>query len=166
MIPDFPINIRIRLAELKFFLLLPDVANSLPCWLAQFCWASQQGKKLAKSGSNKMFFQFCQSYSYVNQRAIGLLCFHNTTRWFRKSSNKFSLQKTISSKIGPQYNKNVRIKVHCTVNYVFSVAPILPLHSSCELHVQTPDQRTPLHAPAATVAIGYVTLNIRCLSLI
>ena len=34
---DFPIDIRIRLAELNFFLLLPDFANFLPCWLAQFC---------------------------------------------------------------------------------------------------------------------------------
>ena len=33
MIPDFPHNIRIRLA---FFLLLPDVALSLPSWLSQF----------------------------------------------------------------------------------------------------------------------------------
>ena len=40
MIPDFPIDIRIRLAELIFFLLLlllPDFANFLPCWPAQFC---------------------------------------------------------------------------------------------------------------------------------
>ena len=34
MIPDFPHNIRIRLAQLNFFLLLPDVG--LPCWLSQF----------------------------------------------------------------------------------------------------------------------------------
>ena len=31
-------------------------------------WASQQGRKLAKSGSNKKNFQFCQSYSYVNRK--------------------------------------------------------------------------------------------------
>ena len=36
MIPDFPHNIRIRLAQLKLFLLHPDVAKSLPCWLSQF----------------------------------------------------------------------------------------------------------------------------------
>ena len=35
MIPDFPHNIRIRLARL-FFLLHPDIALSLPCWLFQF----------------------------------------------------------------------------------------------------------------------------------
>ena len=35
MIADFPIDISIRLAELKYFLLLPDFANSLPCWLSQ-----------------------------------------------------------------------------------------------------------------------------------
>ena len=36
MIPDFPHNIRIRLDQLNFFLLRPDVALSLPCWLSQF----------------------------------------------------------------------------------------------------------------------------------
>ena len=34
-------------------LLLPEFANFLPCWLAQSCWDSQQGRELAKSGSNK-----------------------------------------------------------------------------------------------------------------
>ena len=38
MIQDFPIDIRIKLAELNFFLLLPDFANFLPSWLAQFCF--------------------------------------------------------------------------------------------------------------------------------
>ena len=68
MIPDFPIDIRIRLAELKFFLLLPDFANFLPGWPAQFWWDSQQGRELAKSGSKKKEIQFCQSYSYVNRK--------------------------------------------------------------------------------------------------
>ena len=36
MTPDFPHNIGIWLAQLKFFLLHPDVAMSLPCWLSQF----------------------------------------------------------------------------------------------------------------------------------
>ena len=36
MIPDFPTTIRIRLAKLNFFLLRPDVAKFLPCWLSQF----------------------------------------------------------------------------------------------------------------------------------
>ena len=40
----------------NFFLLLPDFANFLPCWIAQFCWDSQQGRELAKSGSNKKKF--------------------------------------------------------------------------------------------------------------
>ena len=39
MISDFPHNIRIRLAQLKFFLLPPDVAKSLPCWLSQFSFS-------------------------------------------------------------------------------------------------------------------------------
>ena len=50
-VPDFPIDIRIRLAELKKKLLLPDFANFLPCWLAQ-------SRELAKSGSNKKNFNF------------------------------------------------------------------------------------------------------------
>ena len=36
MIPDFPHDIRIRLARLNFFLLHLDVALSLLCWLSQF----------------------------------------------------------------------------------------------------------------------------------
>ena len=36
MIPDFPHNIRIRLAQLNFFVFPPDDAKSLPCWLSQF----------------------------------------------------------------------------------------------------------------------------------
>ena len=40
-----------KIGRTEFFLLLPDFANFLPCWPAQFWWDSQQGKKLAKSGS-------------------------------------------------------------------------------------------------------------------
>ena len=39
MIPDFPHSIRIRLAQLNFFLLRPDVAKFLPCWLSQFSFS-------------------------------------------------------------------------------------------------------------------------------
>ena len=42
-----------KIGRIVFFLLFPDFAKSLPCWLAQFCWHSQQGRKLAKSRSNK-----------------------------------------------------------------------------------------------------------------
>ena len=51
MIPDFPYNIRIRLAQLDFFL-RPDVAKSLPC-VAFLNRDSQQGRDLATSGCNK-----------------------------------------------------------------------------------------------------------------
>ena len=57
-----------KIGRIEIFLLLPDFANFLPCWLAQFCWDSQQGREVAKSGSNKKKFQFCQSYSYVNRK--------------------------------------------------------------------------------------------------
>ena len=60
MIPDFPHDIKIRLARLKIFLLRPDVAVS-----AQFCWDSQQGRDIATSGCNKIKFQSGQSYSYI-----------------------------------------------------------------------------------------------------
>ena len=36
-------------------------------WVS-FAETSQQGRKLAKSGSNKKKIQFCQSYSYVNRK--------------------------------------------------------------------------------------------------
>ena len=35
MIPDFSHDLRIKLAQLENFLLHPDVALSLPCWLAE-----------------------------------------------------------------------------------------------------------------------------------
>ena len=35
MIPDFPHSMKIRLTPLKTFLLRPDVAKSLLCWLSQ-----------------------------------------------------------------------------------------------------------------------------------
>ena len=80
-------------------MLLPEFAYFLPCWLAQFCWDSQHGRELAKSGSNKNKFQFYQSYSYVNKKLwyhqiwipnnLGFIvsdltyipCLHRTT-WF------------------------------------------------------------------------------------
>ena len=56
MIPDFPIDIRIRIdKKFCFFLTL---LIFFPVCLSQFCWPSQQGKELAKSGSNKKN-QFC-----------------------------------------------------------------------------------------------------------
>ena len=45
IIPHFPHNIRIRLAQLKFFLLHPDVALSLTCWLSQFRKAKLSQRK-------------------------------------------------------------------------------------------------------------------------
>ena len=36
-----------------FFLLRPDVALSLPCWLSQLNWDSQQDRDRATSGCNK-----------------------------------------------------------------------------------------------------------------
>ena len=39
-----------------FFLLRPDFALSLPCWLSQFSWDSQQSRDVATSGRNKNAF--------------------------------------------------------------------------------------------------------------
>ena len=58
MMPDFPHNIRIRLAQLNFFLFRPDVAKSLPCWLSQFSFSKlrqPQGRDKATSGCNIFF---------------------------------------------------------------------------------------------------------------
>ena len=57
-----------KIGRIEIFLLLSDFANFLTCWLAQFCWDSQQGRELAKSGSNKKKIKFCQCYSYVNKK--------------------------------------------------------------------------------------------------
>jgi hypothetical protein len=53
MMPDFPHNIRVRFVRLNFFLLHPDVAPSLPCWLSQLNCDIQQGRDRATSGRNK-----------------------------------------------------------------------------------------------------------------
>ena len=64
MMPDFPIDIRIRLAELKFFF----VAS----WLCQFsallaCSVLlRQPTGQSQEASKKI--QFCQSYSYANRK--------------------------------------------------------------------------------------------------
>jgi hypothetical protein len=54
MIPDFPHNIRKRLAQLKFFLLPVDVAKSLPYWLSQFSFSKLRqptGQRLSNVGT-------------------------------------------------------------------------------------------------------------------
>ena len=61
MIPDFPNNIRISLAKSKLFLLRPDVALSLPCWMSQLNWDSQKSQRRKK-------IQLCQSYSCIMRK--------------------------------------------------------------------------------------------------
>ena len=71
MIPDFPHNIRIRLAQLKFFLLRPDVAKSLPCWLSHFRKAKLRqptGQRLSKVRTQQKKIQLGQSYSYIMRK--------------------------------------------------------------------------------------------------
>ena len=70
MIPDFPHDIGIRLAWLKFFLLRPGVANSLPCWLSQFSFSklrqpTGQGQSNVRMQQKN---QLGQSYSYIMRK--------------------------------------------------------------------------------------------------
>ena len=68
MIPDFSHNIRIRLAQLEFFLLPPDFAMSLPCWLSQFWKAKLRQptrQRLSRVSGQQKKFQLGQSYSYI-----------------------------------------------------------------------------------------------------
>ena len=53
MIPDFPNNVRIRLAELKSF---PEVFLTL--------------QRLSNIRKQQKKFQFCQSYSYVIRKVL------------------------------------------------------------------------------------------------
>ena len=69
MIPDFPIDIRIRLAELKFFLFLPDFANFLSC-LSKTKQANraenQQSQEATKKISILPILFLCQQESLVS----------------------------------------------------------------------------------------------------
>ena len=56
MIPDFPIDIRIRLAELIFFCCFLTLLIVYPVGWVNKTETGQQGRKLAKSGSNKKNF--------------------------------------------------------------------------------------------------------------
>ena len=70
MMPDFPHNIRIRLARLNFFL-SRDVAKSLPCWLSQFRKAKLRqptGQRLSNVGMQQKKIQLGQSYSYIMRK--------------------------------------------------------------------------------------------------
>ena len=55
-----------KIGKIEIFLLLPDFANFLSCWPAQFWWDSQQGRELSKSGSNKKISTL--PISYVNRK--------------------------------------------------------------------------------------------------
>ena len=48
MIPDFPIDIRIRLAELKKKMLLPDFANFLPFLPVSVLLTQPTGQRISK----------------------------------------------------------------------------------------------------------------------
>ena len=109
----FPHNIRIRLAQLQLFLLLPDVAKSLPC-SAFLNWDSQQGRDRATSGPNKKN-QLGQSYYYINYEEILVLSNLNSKQFrfhgvrpilhtdskfacFYRESDKANLQALLQSK--------------------------------------------------------------------
>ena len=52
MMPDFPIDIRIRLAQLKKKSLHPDVGKSLPRWLSQFSFSKLNSEQLRFLGAH------------------------------------------------------------------------------------------------------------------
>ena len=104
MIPDFPHNIRIRLAQLN--LLRPDIAKSLPCWLSQFRKAKLRqptGKRLSNVRTQQKKFQSGQSYSYIMRKVwyhqiwiqnhlgfiVSDLTYMPTFRWVKRFLGKF-----------------------------------------------------------------------------
>ena len=66
-ISDFPIDIRIRMAELKFF--CPFLTLLFSALLAVSAKLSKPtGQKISKVRKQQKKLQFCQSYSYVNRK--------------------------------------------------------------------------------------------------
>ena len=63
-------NMKIRLAQLKFFLLRSELCLCpVGCLsLAFLNWDSQQGRDIATSGHNKIKIQSGQSYSYIMRK--------------------------------------------------------------------------------------------------
>ena len=74
MIPDFPRNIRIRLARLRnsFDASWHCIALSLPCWLSQLSWDSQQGRDIAMSGLRiqQIFYSYIMRKVWYHQIRI------------------------------------------------------------------------------------------------
>ena len=89
MIPDFPIDIRIRLAELKKNLLLPDFANSLPCWLSQFLVITLSNKK-------RTFYAIYEIYDIISK-----ISFELRLPFLTERKLKFSVWLSICVSTGP-----------------------------------------------------------------
>ena len=67
-----------KISRIDFFLLSPDVAKSLPCWLSQFRkanWDSQKGRDLVTSGRNNQKFQSGQSHYYIMRKVKSIIKF-------------------------------------------------------------------------------------------
>ena len=99
------ICIRIRLAGLNFFFLLPDFSNSnsLPCWLSQFSWMQQKKismgpilflyykESLVSTNLNSKLFRFHSAHPNLHTQypSLNLTYFHKillatTGKWKRK----------------------------------------------------------------------------------
>ena len=76
MIPDFPHNIRIRLARLNFFLLCPDVAKSLPCWLSQFSFSTGRQDATKKNSKGPILFLYYEESLVSSNLNSELFRFH------------------------------------------------------------------------------------------
>ena len=71
MIPDFPHNIRIRLAQLKFLFVVSWRVLSLLCWLSQYRKAKLRqptGQRLSNVRVQRKKIQLGHSYSYINRK--------------------------------------------------------------------------------------------------
>ena len=81
MIPDFPIDIRIKLAELKTKLLFPDFANLLPCWLVSVKLTQPTGQKISKVRKQQKNFN-SSNLILMSIGKAGIIKFEFQATWF------------------------------------------------------------------------------------
>ena len=59
------------IGQIDFFLLRPDIAKSLPCWLSQFSFSKLRhpiGQRLSNVRTQQTKISLGQSYSYVMRK--------------------------------------------------------------------------------------------------
>jgi hypothetical protein len=94
-IPDFPHNIRIRLAQLNFLLFHPDVAKSLPCWLSQFRKARLRqptGQRLSNIRTQQKIFSIGQIlFLYYEESLVSSNFNSNLLRFHCAHPNEYTI---------------------------------------------------------------------------